>query len=241
MVATKTNKLFTHGTSTVQSTRTLFGVRDKSLHLVAGREKTSGIYALARMYKWMDTPLNGGTISVLDGGNYQASKLQNTNSAAIQRCIHSLVHSSQCIDATCLLPSCHKMKRLVSHAKECTRTLNGGCPMCKQFVGLCCYHSKLCPDSANCLVPFCQTIKNKLRQQLIGKRLVEAAIPRDSPHESPSTFKESQRKDTQRPCQRNSHEFIWNSHIMSCETQTDVPPKPNVPPSGTLLFLLFGY
>jgi hypothetical protein len=37
-----------------------------------------------------------------------------------------------------------QMKRVVSHTKACKRKTNGGCPICKQLIALCCYHAKLC-------------------------------------------------------------------------------------------------
>lgn len=36
------------------------------------------------------------------------------------------------------------MKRVISHTKQCKRKTNGGCPICKQLIALCCYHAKLC-------------------------------------------------------------------------------------------------
>ena len=70
--------------------------------------------------------------------------IQEARKLSIQRCIRSLVHACQCRDANCRLPSCHKMKRVVSHTKACKRKTNGGCPICKQLIALCCYHAKLC-------------------------------------------------------------------------------------------------
>ena len=83
----------------------------------------------------------------LDGGGGDAPPTSNPQEArklSIQRCIQSLVHACQCRDANCRLPSCHKMKRVVSHTKQCKRKTNGGCPICKQLIALCCYHAKLC-------------------------------------------------------------------------------------------------
>ena len=83
----------------------------------------------------------------LDGGGGEAVPTSNPQEArklSIQRCIQSLVHACQCRDANCRLPSCHKMKRVVSHTKQCKRKTNGGCPICKQLIALCCYHAKLC-------------------------------------------------------------------------------------------------
>jgi len=96
---------------------------------------------------------------------------------AIQRCINSLVHACQCRDANCRSPSCHKMKRVVSHTRQCKRKSNGGCPICKQLIALCCYHAKVCQE-AKCPVHFCQNIKQKLRQQQLQQRLQEAAMMR---------------------------------------------------------------
>jgi len=116
----------------------------------------------------------------LDGGGGEVAPTSNPQEArklSIQRCIQSLVHACQCRDANCRLPSCHKMKRVVSHTKQCKRKTNGGCPICKQLIALCCYHAKLCQE-AKCPVPFCLNIKQKLRQQQLQQRLQEAAMMR---------------------------------------------------------------
>ena len=84
------------------------------------------------------------------GGDSPAtSNPQEARKLSIQRCIQSLVHACQCRDANCRLPSCHKMKRVVSHTKQCKRKTNGGCPICKQLIALCCYHAKLCQVRKN--------------------------------------------------------------------------------------------
>lgn len=111
------------------------------------------------------------------GGDGNGSNPQDNKRFAIQRCIQSLVHACQCRDANCRLPSCHKMKRVVSHTKQCKRKSNGGCPICKQLIALCCYHAKMCQE-AKCPVPFCQSIKQKLKQQQLQQRLQEAAMMR---------------------------------------------------------------
>merc|ERR1719411_1108240 len=118
------------------------------------------------------------TGSLLDGGGDSGDgDQQDQRKVAIQRCIQSLVHACQCRDANCRLPSCHKMKRVVSHTKQCKRKSNGGCPICKQLIALCCYHAKMCQE-AKCPVPFCQSIKQKLKQQQLQQRLQEAAMMR---------------------------------------------------------------
>jgi len=82
------------------------------------------------------------------------------------------VHACQCRDANCRLPSCQKMKRVMAHSRSCRRKTNGGCPVCKQLIALCCYHAKHCQE-ARCPVPFCITIKQKLRQQQMQQRHVQ--------------------------------------------------------------------
>lgn len=84
-----------------------------------------------------------------DGSPVEGQKTnpQEARKLSIQRCIHSLVHACQCRDANCRLPSCQKMKRVTQHTKICKRKTNGGCPICKQLIALCCYHAKHCPVS----------------------------------------------------------------------------------------------
>lgn len=94
---------------------------------------------------------------------------------SIQRCIQSLVHACQCRDANCRLPSCQKMKRVMAHTRSCRRKTNGGCPVCKQLIALCCYHAKHCPET-KCPVPFCVTIKQKLQQQQLQQRMAQAHL-----------------------------------------------------------------
>ncbi|XP_078274123.1 CREB-binding protein-like isoform X7 [Rhinoraja longicauda] len=102
---------------------------------------------------------------------------QESRRLSIQRCIQSLVHACQCRNANCSLPSCQKMKRVVQHTKGCKRKTNGGCPVCKQLIALCCYHAKHCQEN-KCPVPFCLNIKHKLRQQQLQHRLLQAQMLR---------------------------------------------------------------
>lgn len=87
------------------------------------------------------------------------------------------MHACQCRDANCRLPSCQKMKRVVMHTKNCKRKTNGGCPICKQLIALCCYHAKHCQET-KCLVPFCSNIKHKIKQQQLQQRLQQAQLLR---------------------------------------------------------------
>ncbi|CAI5674612.1 unnamed protein product [Oreochromis niloticus] len=115
-----------------------------------------------------------------DSSNQAAAATQSPGDSrrlSIQRCIQSLVHACQCRNANCSLPSCQKMKRVVQHTKGCKRKTNGGCPICKQLIALCCYHAKHCQEN-KCPVPFCLNIKHKLRQQQLQHRLQQAQMLR---------------------------------------------------------------
>ncbi|KAM9324481.1 histone acetyltransferase p300 [Gastrophryne carolinensis] len=115
-----------------------------------------------------------------ENSNQQAAATQSPGDSrrlSIQRCIQSLVHACQCRNANCSLPSCQKMKRVVQHTKGCKRKTNGGCPICKQLIALCCYHAKHCQEN-KCPVPFCLNIKHKLRQQQLQHRLQQAQMLR---------------------------------------------------------------
>lgn len=125
------------------------------------KEKIGHIHEMDKLGFDLD---DGSSPSDLQQANPQEARKQS-----IQRCIQSLVHACQCRDANCRLPSCQKMKRVVSHTKLCKRKTNGGCPICKQLIALCCYHAKHCQD-AKCPVPFCPNIKIKLKQQQLQQR-----------------------------------------------------------------------
>uniref|UniRef100_A0A667XMB9 histone acetyltransferase n=1 Tax=Myripristis murdjan TaxID=586833 RepID=A0A667XMB9_9TELE len=118
--------------------------------------------------------------SGFDFSNQAAAATQSPGDSrrlSIQRCIQSLVHACQCRNANCSLPSCQKMKRVVQHTKNCKKKTNGGCPICKQLIALCCYHAKHCQEN-KCPVPFCLNIKHKLRQQQLQHRLQQAQMLR---------------------------------------------------------------
>ena len=83
---------------------------------------------------------------------------------SIKRCIQCLMHACQCFNASCDMAGCRKMKWVMAHTRSCRRRTSGGCLVCKQLIALCCYHSKRCLQT-KCGVPFCTTIKYKLRQQ----------------------------------------------------------------------------
>lgn len=136
----------------------------------------------------ISSPLLGSQGGDGEGSNAATSPGESRR-LSIQRCIQSLVHACQCRDANCRLPSCHKMKRVVTHAKTCKRKGGAvpgapggasgapGCPICKQLIALCCYHAKHC-NEAKCTVPYCVNIKQKLKQQQLQQRFQQQAILR---------------------------------------------------------------
>ena len=87
--------------------------------------------------------------------------------ASIEKCIRYLVHATKCHDPHCKLPSCIKMKRVLTHSRECKLMLSNKwsmCKICKQFVLLCISHAKNCNED-KCPVPVCARIKKNLRDQ----------------------------------------------------------------------------
>ena len=95
------------------------------------------------------------------------------NLNAIQRCIQSLVHACQCRDPNCQSLSCLRMKKILSHVRQCPRKSTDGCQICRQFIALCSFHVKACQED-KCLVHWCKNIKQVLRKQ----KLLEAAMIR---------------------------------------------------------------
>lgn len=89
----------------------------------------------------------------------------------IERCIVSLTHACRCQDKQCCQSSCLKIKRIVEHAKICTRKHTGDCQVCKKLITLCYYHAKYCNET-NCLVPLCSKIKQTQKQLEPANRFV---------------------------------------------------------------------
>lgn len=92
---------------------------------------------------------------------------QKARQASIEKCIRALIHATQCRDPHCKQPSCIKMKKVLTHTRECKLMLArkwNQCTICKQFVLLCISHAKNCTDDV-CRVPLCATIKKNLKEQ----------------------------------------------------------------------------
>ncbi|KAI6201456.1 Histone acetyltransferase [Aphelenchoides besseyi] len=94
----------------------------------------------------------------------KSNESHNARNESVKKCIQSLVHACQCRDANCRRSTCMKMKRVVQHTKLCKRRQTTNCSVCKQLIALCCYHAKHC-DLAQCHVPFCSNIRQKLQEQ----------------------------------------------------------------------------
>ena len=69
------------------------------------------------------------------------------------------------------------MKKVINHAKGCNRKNNNDCSICKQLIALCLYHANSC-TRAQCRVPYCRRIKNRLQQQQLQQRLYQRQILR---------------------------------------------------------------
>ncbi|CAG0896189.1 unnamed protein product [Cyprideis torosa] len=122
----------------------------------------------------LESVMIGGGGEGKDGDKGEGADMKKVS---IQRCIESLVHACQCRDANCRLPACQRMKKIVLHMRNCNRRTNGGCPICKQLIALCCYHAKHCMTN-RCPVPFCMSIKQKCRQQQMQARFQQAQLLR---------------------------------------------------------------
>lgn len=90
----------------------------------------------------------------------------------IETWTHTLEHACQCREAYCRLPSCQKMKRVVSHTKSCKTKTNVVCKRCKPLIVLCLYHAKHCTEN-KCKVLFCEKFKQKLREQQRYNQLLQ--------------------------------------------------------------------
>ena len=111
---------------------------------------------------------------VVDGDTSADKKttesVQKAGSQSIERCIQDLEHYTYCEDKTCSSRGCMKMKKVLHHAKGCKRKNNNDCSICKQLITLCWYHAKSC-TIAQCQVPYCCHIRNRLEQQQLQPRL----------------------------------------------------------------------
>ena len=110
----------------------------------------------------------GSIVGSSEGSDVEGgANADSSRKISIKRCIQSLVHACQCLANCQQYQSCRKMKSIVAHTISCERKANGGCPICKQLIALCCYHAEAC-NEPKCPVPFCVTIKQKMPFQILN-------------------------------------------------------------------------
>lgn len=61
-----------------------------------------------------------------------------------------LSHSCQCMDQTCKIPQCLKMKRVIGHTKVCQRKVNSSV-ICEEVAAFCAHHAVVCTEN-NCVL-----------------------------------------------------------------------------------------
>ena len=76
----------------------------------------------------------------------------------------TFMHAVHCRNANCNYATCLQFKRVVAHSKQCQKYKNSQCDFCRQLLALCINHAKSCKDD-QCQIPFCASIKIKLKQQ----------------------------------------------------------------------------
>jgi len=81
----------------------------------------------------------------------------------IQLHLQLLRHAATCTSPTCHSANCMKMKGIFRHASSCPNRANGSCHVCKRIWMLFQIHARQCKE-ANCKVPNCNAIREKLRQ-----------------------------------------------------------------------------
>jgi E1A/CREB-binding protein len=102
--------------------------------------------------------------TIIDVSDSKNAESANTGNESMQRCIQSLIHALQCKNANCRRNTCHKMKKVIAHNKQCKKRQQVNCPVCKHYISLCNYHAKYC-NQQSCPVPFCSNIRQKLQEQ----------------------------------------------------------------------------
>jgi E1A/CREB-binding protein len=76
---------------------------------------------------------------------------QQQKQLTMQRMLEAIRHAVQCRNANCIFKNCVPCKRLIQHAKECTKPSRNQCPLCNKIVLPIWFHAKTCTDH-NCPV-----------------------------------------------------------------------------------------
>ena len=89
---------------------------------------------------------------------------QTSSSPNLQVYLNAFMHAVYCHKDNCIYPKCLQFKRVIAHSKQCQKYKNSQCEFCRQLLALCIYHAKSCKNE-QCQVPFCASIKIKLKQK----------------------------------------------------------------------------
>ena len=92
------------------------------------------------------------------------SNVQTPSNLQLESYLNTLMHAVHCRNANCSYSKCIQFKRVMVHSKQCQMYKNSQCDYCRQLLTLCVYHAKACSDE-QCQVPFCASIKIKLKQK----------------------------------------------------------------------------
>lgn len=106
----------------------------------------------------------GGSSSGLVSGGGAGGATNPANKPHIEVYLKTFMHAVHCRNANCTFAKCIQFKRVVQHSKQCVKYKTNQCDYCRQLIALCIYHAKSCKDDS-CQVPFCSSIKLKLKQQ----------------------------------------------------------------------------
>ena len=73
----------------------------------------------------------------------------------LRRTMQLLEHAAVCNNRDCQSKSCHKVKQLHAHSKQCNKRMTGNCNFCRHLWCLLGLHAKRCTKD-NCPVPRCK-------------------------------------------------------------------------------------
>ena len=111
-----------------------------------------------------DASSSSDSKALADSKSNDSKANQKTPKPHIEMYLNTFMHAVHCRNANCTFVKCIQFKRVVQHSRQCQKYKNSQCDFCRQLLALCIYHAKSCKDD-HCQVPFCSSIKLKLKQQ----------------------------------------------------------------------------